>query len=188
MTGLTHSVRNSLADRERTFALGGNALHWRDDKAKGAMPYADVRDMRLISYASPNGTCFQCALRGKSGDKVKLRSQHYVSLNNFDDRRQSYAPFVRELASRVAARSPEAAFIAGSTGLWIVWLVVGVLCAGFVLLLILSLFEALPPIGAWVIAAVIVLASLPLAWRQMKAGAARRFDPLAPPPELIGAA
>lgn len=124
MTGLTHSVRNSLADRERTFALGGDALHWRDDKAKGAMPYADVRDMRLISYASPNGTCFQCALRGKSGDKVKLRSQHYVSLNNFDDRRQSYAPFVRELASRVAARSPEAAFIAGSTGLWIAAIVV----------------------------------------------------------------
>ena len=186
MTEPTHTVRNSLADKARTFMLGPDALRWSDASGEGRLAYEDVRDMRLIAYASPIGETFQCTLRGRKGDKVKLRSAHYESLNNFEDRTATYAPFIRALAPRIATAAPDAKFIAGSTTLWIVWLVIGVLCLGVVLLLILSLFEGLPPIGAWVIAVGVCIASVPLAWRRMREGSAHSFDPAAPPPELIG--
>ncbi len=182
----THTVRNSLADKERIFALGPDELRWTEAGGAGQFAYADIRDMRLIAYSSPIGETFQCTLRGRSGGKVKLRSAHYRSLNNFEDRTPTYAPFVTELARRIAAASPQAKFIAGSTALWIVWLIIGLLCLGVLLLLILSLFEGLPPAGAWVIALVVCIAAVPLIRHRIREGSAREFDPAAPPPELIG--
>lgn len=124
MTAPAHSVRNGLADKERSFTLDEDALCWTDaGGGKGRMPNADVRDMRLIAYTSPIGETFQCTLRGTSG-KVKLRSAHYASLNNFENRTATYAPFVRALAGKIAAAAPDAKFIAGSTGLWIAAIVV----------------------------------------------------------------
>jgi hypothetical protein len=186
MTEPTHTVRNSVADKARTFTLGPDALHWSDTGGEGQLAYKDVHDLRLIAYASPIGETFQCTLRGRNGDKVKLRSAHYRSLNDFEDRTATYTPFIRALTSHIAAAAPDAKFIAGSTALWIVWLIVGMLCFGVVLLLILSLFEGLPPVGAWVIAIAVCIASVPLAWRRIREGSAHSFDPLAPPPELIG--
>jgi hypothetical protein len=187
MTMPAHNVRNSLIDKERTFTLGPDALHWRETQgSEGRIPYADVRDMRLIAYTSPIGESFQCALRGKSGGKVKLRSAHYRGLNDFEDRTATYAPFVKALAERVAAAAPDAKFIAGSTGLWIVWLTVGVLFLGVIVLLILSLFEGLPPAGPWIIALVVCLIAAPLMWRRLGEGGAKTFDPAAPPPALLG--
>jgi hypothetical protein len=186
MSEPTHTVRNSLADKVRTFTLGPDALHWTGDAGEGQLAYKDVRDLRLISYTSPIGETFQCTLRGRDGKKIKLRSAHYQSLNNFEDRTASYAPFIRALTPRIAAAAPDAKFSAGSTALWIVWLILGVLCLGVVLLLILSLFEGLPPVGAWVIAIVVCIAAVPIAWRRIREGGAKQFDPAAPPPELTG--
>lgn len=186
MSEPTHTVRNSLADKERTFMLGPDALRWTDAGGAGRLAYEDVRDMRLIAYTSPIGETFQSTLRGRNGSKIKLRSAHYRSLNNFEDRTVTYAPFIRALAPRIAAAAPDAKFIAGSTSLWIVWLILGVLCLGVALLLLLSLFEGLPPAGAWVIAIGVCIAAAPFAWRRIREGGARNFDPAAPPPELIG--
>ena len=192
MTVPAHSVRNSLIDKERTFTLGPNALCWTDagraqgKGGQGQMAYADVRDMRLIAYASPLGEAYQCTVRGKTGGKIKLRSAHYRSLNNFEDRTETYSAFVKALAGRIAAVAPEAKFIAGSTGLWMVWLIVGVLMLGLVVLLVLSLFEGLPPAGPWVIALVVCLIAVPWTWRRIREGAAKTFDPEAPPPALLG--
>lgn len=186
MTAPTHSVRNSLADKERSFTLGPDALHWSDAEGEGRMPYAEVRDMRLIAYTSPIGETYQCTVRATTGDKVKLRSAHYVSLNNFEDRGATYAPFVRALASRIAAAAPKAKFIEGSPALWVVWLIVGLLCLGVFVLLILSMFEDLPAAGPWVIAITVCAIAVPLTWRRVREGAAKTFDPAAPPPALIG--
>jgi hypothetical protein len=35
MTAPAHSVRNSLADKERSFTLGPDALHWSDAGGEG---------------------------------------------------------------------------------------------------------------------------------------------------------
>ena len=186
MTTPTHSVRNSLADKERSFTLGPDALHWSDAGGGGRMPYGNVRDVRLIAYTSPIGETYQCTLRANTGDKVKLRSAHCVSLNNFEDRGASYAPFVRALISRIAAAAPHAKFIASSTALWIVWLIVGLLGLGVFVLLILSMFEGLPAAGPWVVAIAVCVIAASWAWRRAREGAAKTFDPAAPPPALLG--
>ena len=135
MTEPTNTVRNSLAEKARTLTLGPDALHWSDASGgESHLAYKDVRDLRLIAFALPVGETFQCTLRGKKGDKVKLRSAHYQSLNNFEDRTATYAP----------------------------------------------------PVGAWVIAIGVCIASVPLAWRRIREGSAHSFDPAAPTPELIG--
>ena len=186
MTAPTHTVRNSLADKERSFTLGPDALQWSDAEGEGRMPYAEVRDMRLVAYTSPIGETYQCTVRANTGDKVKLRSAHYVSLNNFEDRGATYGPFVRALAPHIAAAAPKAKFIAGGTALWIVWLIVGLLCLGVFVLLILSMFEGLPAAGPWVIAIAVCAIAVPWTWHRVREGAAKAFDPAAPPPALIG--
>ena len=188
MTETSHSVRNSLIDKERVFCLGSDALLWSETGGEVRLPYDGVRDLRLIAYGSPAGETFQCTLRSRKHGKVKIRSHHYASLGLFENRTASYTPFIRELAARVAAGSPNARFLAGSTALWFVWLVIGLLCVGVAVLLILSLFVGVPPAGAGLIAVVICLAAAPLIWRRVREGSARTFDPAAPPPELIGGA
>jgi len=186
MTEPTHTVRNSLIDKERTFALRSDAVHWSDAGGQGQMAYADVQDMRMISYPSTGGECCQCTLRDRSGNKVKLRSQHYRSLNNFENRSDTYAPFVRALAQRIAQRAPKAEFIAGSTVMWIVWLILGVLCALVGVLVVTSLIDGMPPLGAGIMAVAICLAAMPVAWRKIKEGRANTFDPASPPRDLLG--
>jgi len=181
-----HSVRNSLIDKERSFSLGADALHWRDAAGEGRMPYAEVRDMRLIGYTALIGEALQCTLRDRNGGKVKIRSAHYRSLGNFEDRTATYAPFVAGLAKRIAAQAPDAKFIAGSTALWIVWLVLGVLCAIVVGLLILSLFDGVPPAAPAIMAVVICIAAVPIAVHRIRSDRARRFDPETPPQDLLG--
>lgn len=186
MTAPAHSVRNSLADKERSFTLGPDALHWSDAGGEGRMPYADVQRMHLIAYTSPIGETYQCTVRANAGKKIKLRSAHYVSLNNFEDRGTTYAPFVRALASRIAVAAPQAKFIAGSTALWMVWVIVGLLSLGVFVLLILSTFDGLPAAGPWIIAIVVCAIAAPWIWRRVREGAAKTFDPSAPPPALLG--
>jgi hypothetical protein len=180
-----HSVRNSLFGNERAFTLGEDALHWRDTAGEGQMPYADVRDMRLIGYASPIGEALQCTVRARWHGKIKIRSAHYRGLGDFEDRSGTYGPFVAALAKRIAARAPEARFIAGSTALWIAWLVIGVLMAIVVGLLILSLFGGAPA-AQGIMAVAICLAAVPLAIRRIRKDRARTFNPDAPPQALLG--
>ena len=186
MTEPAHTVRNSLIDKERSFTLGEDALTWRDDAGEGRLAYADVRDMRLIGYPSLIGEALQCTVRGRRHGKVKIRSAHYRGLGDFEDRTETYAPFVAALAKRVAARAPDARFIAGSTGLRIVWLVLGVLCAIVVGLLVLTLFEGVPAAAPAIMAVAICIAAVPIAIRRVRADGARTFDPEAPPKDLLG--
>jgi len=143
--------------------------------------------MQLISYASPIGLALQCTLLSRSGDKIKLRSAHYRGLGDFEDRTATYAPFVRALAAQVATSAPDAKFIAGSTGLWILWLIVGLIWLGVLALFSLSLFEW-SLLGGLAMALGLGAICLPLIWRGVREGGARTFDPKAPPAALIGAA
>ena len=188
MTELIHSVRNSLASGERTFRLSNDALCWTEfGRAQRCLAYADIRAMQLVSYASPIGRALQCMLRSKAGGKIKLRSAHYRGLGDFEDRTNTYGPFIRALAGRIGAANPDATFIAGSTGLWILWLVVGLIWVGVVGLLSLALFET-SLLGTLAIALGFGAVFPPLIWREVRSGGAKTFDPHTPPGTLLGEA
>jgi hypothetical protein len=188
MGELTHRVRNAITDRERTWTLEPDALLWRDDNGgQGQIPYADITRLQLIDYASYGGRIYQCAIEQKGGKGAKIRSHSYISLGNFEDRRQTYAPLIRDLAARVAEANPDAEFIAGSTGLWVAWTIVGLLAIVMLGFFFASFGAGGPSLNGTIMVAVILLIGGPIIWRQLKYGRAKSFDPKNVPPELIGA-
>ena len=114
------------------------------------------------------------------------RSHHYMGLNRFEDRSHTYAPLIGELCRRVAAVHPNARFIAGSTGMWFVYLMLVVLMSGLGILLLLvpleTLFSMTGAAGALI--ALVMFGST--VWRMMRKGKGRDFDPQQPPAVLLG--
>jgi len=185
-TAPTHTVRNSLIDRQRAWTIGPDALHWREARRQGSIPYGDIRQVRLISYANTGGEQYQCVVTAAGRGRVKIRSHHYVSLGNFEDRTATYAPLIRDLLKRVAAASPGATFVAGSIGLLIVWMVVLLLFILGVATAVLAYFDGLAGTWKFAITVGVLILSGPLIWRRLAAGAVRPFDPADPPPNLLG--
>ena len=190
MTEWAYSVRNGIFGGDRAYRLSPDALCWTESgKDDGRLAYADTRAMQLVSYASPIGRALQCKVTSTADDKVLLRSAHYLSLGNFEDRTDSYRPFVHELAKRIDAGNPKAEFIAGSTGLWIMWLAVGLLWVGVIALLAAALFETIfdaSLLASFAVALGVCVACVPLIWREVRSGGRQRFEALAPPEELLG--
>jgi hypothetical protein len=178
--------RNSLIDRELTFRLGPEAITWLEGNRQIKIDYADVGSVKLVSYGSFGGMQTQCTLRAKPGGKLKLRSHSYVSLGLFEDRSEDFAAFVRELFRRIHAANSSAKFRAGSTGAWIVWLVLLVMMLGIFALVIASLLEgsSLPAGAMGSITALVIF--LPLAWHLVRGGWGKNFDPGNPPPDTLG--
>lgn len=181
---LHHSVRNSLIDRECTYTLESDQLSAEAKGGADRIPYADITSVQLIGYAGSGSRQFQARLKRRGGKPVKIRSHHYVSLGNFEDRTQTYAPFIRELCVRVADRSPDSVFVRGSTALWILWLIVCLLVA-FVAILAVST-ATLPGAPSWP-AFLVLFGAVPLIWREARKGPKTRFDPRSPPQDLLGA-
>jgi len=123
--------------RDRSYGLGESALHWQGDGRSGELAYADVRALRLYRVPGLGGDVGLCVLRPKrgAGRKVVLKSAHFRSLGNFENRDESYVPLVRELLKRIAAANPQAQMVGGSSALWWLWLVLSVLTAGIFLIL-----------------------------------------------------
>ncbi|MEM9590578.1 MAG: hypothetical protein AAF967_04465 [Pseudomonadota bacterium] len=187
MTDGAYRVRNGIFGAERRYRLTRDALCWAESgRLDGRLTYADTRSLRLMSYASPIGRALQCTLKGKAGDKVIIRSAHYVDLDEFEDRSERYGPFVRELTTRIAKANPNAKFTAGSTLFWIAWLAIGAIWAVVLAFFSVALFET-SLLAGLAIALSLGAICLPLIWHEVRQGGSRSFDPLNPPIELVGA-
>lgn len=180
---LRHSVRNNLIEGECSYVLEPERLSWAGKAGGGSVPYGAFTRVHLIGYAGSGGRQYQATLKRKDGKPVRIRSHHYVGLGQFEDRGQSYAPFIRELCHRIAAAAPGSRFVSGSTGLWIAWLVVCLLAA---LLAILAVSLAYLPSAPALPAILVLLVSAPLIWREACKGPATTFDPDSPPFDLLG--
>ncbi|AKI01531.1 hypothetical protein IMCC20628_02836 [Hoeflea sp. IMCC20628] len=128
---LLHSVRNGLMDKESLFALEPDRLFWSGKSGTDSVAYADIISVRLTSYSisarGSEGTHYQAKVSRRGGRSIKIRSHHYVSLGNYENRSDSYAPFIRELCRRIASHAPKARFFSGSTALWVFWIVAALL-------------------------------------------------------------
>jgi hypothetical protein len=186
MTGLIHTVRASLLDRERNWRLGDEALEWEAGGLTGSVRFDDVGKLQLIDYAGPGGRHRQLKVTARDGTSLRLRSHHYRSLGSFENRSRSYAPFVRELIRRVGAANPKARFEAGSTGLWLAWSIVALLLAALVALVPIALLDGAYSWGGLAVALLLIVGSGPFVWRSVWRARTAEFDPAAPPEGLIG--
>jgi len=130
LTVILHSVRPHLISGQTTYGLDNDALVARNETNAVHIPYADITTVRLIDYPNFGGRQKQCTLTTRAQGKLAIRSHHYVSLGNFEDRSAAFDPFFRELCSRVHAANPRAEFLWGSNALRIVWGIV-LACAAF---------------------------------------------------------
>ncbi|PHP67728.1 hypothetical protein CSC94_08540 [Zhengella mangrovi] len=176
-----HTVRNSIIDRSRMFRLGPDALVWEENARQGRIPYADVRRVQLISYGNTGGEQYQCALSTGMHGRIRIRSHSYVSLGNFEDRTDTYAPFLRELVRRVAAAAPQAEFVTGNVGLLVAWLVVLLLFGLGLVSLAFAFVDGLAATWKFAMTVAVLLVSGPVIWHRLRKSEIKTFDPANPP-------
>jgi hypothetical protein len=134
----THGFRASLASREKTYRLTSTALVTEADGDELAIPFGDIRAIRV--YGAPGARSAygpiapgvrRCVVHTRQGPRVVLSSNHFLGLGRFEDRTDTFEPFVDALVRRVAAMSPSTVFQAGMpVGLWLLWAgVIGGVCA-----------------------------------------------------------
>ncbi|MDP4594136.1 MAG: hypothetical protein NWT00_06170 [Beijerinckiaceae bacterium] len=185
MPDISHTVRNSLIDDERTLCLRDHDLVWSGSKGSGQTSLTDITDVSLLSYPSFGSRISQCTIRSRDGIKMKIRSHSYRGLNDFEDRSASYTPFVQELCIRTVSANPQARFHAGHSSIWYLYLIILILAVAIIALILIAgmaqakLTSALPALLGLVIL-------LPVIWTQLRRGRGREFDPNDPPPDLLG--
>jgi hypothetical protein len=164
-------------DRERIYQLGPDSIVWRDRGETKKISYRDFNNIRVIKYPSFGGDHSQCTLHSGSNGKIVLRSHAYIRLGSFDDRTDSYLPFVRSLLRRIHAANPAASFVAGNTGLWVMWIILLASALGIMLLVILDLIGGASSTKGVIGAVVALLIFIPGAWRIARRGKGTPFDP-----------
>ncbi|WP_439540988.1 hypothetical protein [Hyphomicrobium sp.] len=181
MTELAHSVRPHLFSDVRTYTLGNDALAVHHGESGKRVPYADIASVRLISYASVDGPQEQCTIATRAHGKIVVRSHHFVSTGEFEDRSATYAPFVRDLCRRIHAANTKARFIRGSAGLQAGWFVVLACAAIGWAIWIAAVYEGV--VGVWQAASVFALLALAsfLGFHAFKGNRVEEFDPFNPP-------
>jgi len=182
---LQHSARISLIGGETSWELSRQGLVSGNEQGSVIIPYADIRSLRLITFAGAGGTQARAILTTSGHGKHKIGSHHYVSLGNFEDRSATYTPFVRELAHRVADANPRSLFIAGSFGLWLGWGIVCFLVLALAVLVVVAVLEDAPPLFGLIGAVVLVVTAGPLAMRWAIRNLPKPFDPNSVPDDLI---
>ena len=110
----TYSFRRSILEPEKTYTLYPDRL---EVGAQGEpprhYPLDQVDTVHLKYERTKQRAYFQCFIHTRTGDRVSLRHVHWGGLAKFDDRRESYTPFVRAVLQALAGR-PGVTFKAGS--------------------------------------------------------------------------
>lgn len=186
MSDQIHEVRNNLADATRAFRLEPDAVSWRQGDHQERLLFSDIASLHLTSYSDLQELQRQCTLTDRAGKTLRIRSHHYVSLGNFEDRTSTYAAFIRALIDRLAAEGSSVAFEQGSRFMALVWTAIfwlsALMIVGFVALLFRGEGVSL---GAFV-PIVILLGFLAFSRVMIGQSKAGPFDPNLPPADLLG--
>jgi hypothetical protein len=133
---LTYQFRLGLRRGVETYTLTEDVLTC----SSGDIPLREVVAIRV--YTVPGSRSFtygpltlptrRCTIWSEKGHKIVLSSVHFVGFGRFEDRAESYVPFVRALVRRVAACAPGARLAAGMPlAMWWSWAIAfGAMVAG----------------------------------------------------------
>jgi hypothetical protein len=190
LSEIEYHFRPSLLAKERSYRLDRDGISPSD---REKLRFSDIRKIRI--YDSPgmrnlSGTTLspgfrRCVIRPAHGRAIVLSSNHFAGIANFEDRRESFDPFVAALMQRVSAANPSAICISGMPiALWLLWLVavagVMIVTPLAALLIVIEMIQD-GKIDGMLIVVTFLLAGtffgfIPLArtlWRALP----RRFDP-----------
>jgi hypothetical protein len=170
-----YSFRRSVLEQERTYSLFPDRIVV---EGAGLPPQTyllrDVRRVHLKYEHTKQREYYQCFIHTTRG-RIDLRHVHYVGFNDFQDRRPAYTPFVKALLAEVA-RVPGVEFRAGSMANY-VGAIVGVPVMAGLAWLCFSLHRYALAIFAAAMGGLALLMIAP--------SRPRRYDPQAPPANLL---
>lgn len=170
-----YSFSRSVLEPTRTYSLeSGRIVVEGGGLPARIYPLTDVRKVHLKYEHTKQREYYQCFIHTTRG-RISLRHVHYVSFGKFEDRRATYTPFVKAVLAALAPL-PGVQYRAGSMANFIGAIVGAPVMAGLVWICLnagrlgLALFAAaMGGLAMWMIPR-----SRP-----------RRFDPLAPPEDLL---
>src|SRR5437879_5251324 len=112
MTHYEHSFRRGPFGAECTYRLAADAIEWRTARRHGKVDYADIRAI-WISSVRTIGVNDQLmdwrpryVLRRRFGASLVIAPDHYVRIDQKEDRQSTFYPLVQELAARIAQANP----------------------------------------------------------------------------------
>ncbi|HEX2078067.1 MAG TPA: hypothetical protein VHG08_10165 [Longimicrobium sp.] len=171
----SYSFRRSILEREKTYTLYPDRLEVAaEGEMPGVYPLDQVDEVHLKFDRTKQRAYFSCFIHTADG-KIALRHVHWGGVANFQDRRETYTPFVRALLLALANR-PGIYFHAGSLLNFLTAIV------GLPLVVVLGLAalaaDRMVGVGLAALLAFMCLSILPRS-------RPRRFDPRNPPAALL---
>lgn len=130
--------------------------------------WRDFAGVRLFAHPLPNRAFrYVFELQPKHARKIIIDNAHFLGANAYEDRSESYTPFVRAVVARLAAENPRLRVLIGETSKRYFFLLIGALIAlgglAYVLVAVRTPLDALP--FANLIKFALILAMLPVFWR-----------------------
>lgn len=171
-----YAFRRSVLENELTYTLYGDRLVIENGPLLGPGFHllSDVRAVRLKYEHSKQREYYQCFIHTKR-QRIFLRHVHWRGVMDFEDRRATYTPFVKTLL-RELAPYPGVQFRAGSMANFVGAIVGAPIMAG-----LLVLCATLGRTGSAILAGLM----LGICLLMLGPSRPRRFDPLAPPEDVL---
>jgi hypothetical protein len=170
-----YTFRRSVLEQDRTYSLQPDRIVSEGD---GLPPqsylFTEVRKVHLKYEHTKQREYYQCFIHTTRG-RIALRHLHYVGFAKFEDRRATYVPFVKALLAALA-NVPGVQFRGGSMANFIGAVIGTPVMAGLAWLCF-----SLGRLGLALVAA----AMGGLALMMIAPSRPRRFEPLAPPEDLL---
>jgi hypothetical protein len=115
--GVAYRKRQNLFEATETeWRAEDDALIVTDASGKVIrLPWQEVAGIRL-AYAPTRAKTWRYVfvLHFRNGRKIDIDNAHFAGIGNFEDRSETYVPFVRAALARIRALAPEARARAGS--------------------------------------------------------------------------
>jgi hypothetical protein len=170
-----YTFRKSVLEQPRTYSLYADKLVIEGNDLSPRIYYLDeVVRVRLKYEHSKQREYYQCFVQTKRGT-VRLHHLSWSGFASFDDQRASYTPFVRALLAQLATQ-PNVRFRAGSIANFIAAILGLPLMAGMAALAIHFDRSASATLASFMFVLCLMM---------LGRSRPRRFDPLAPPGELL---
>jgi hypothetical protein len=187
----TYSVRSNVFVTERHYIVSNNELLWIDGNhedvkdVSGSLLLADILELKLRYSPSrlQNARCTAQIVMRKGGSLI-IPSGHYSGFAEFEDRTETYEPFIRALAAAISRSNRDARFLRGYERSS---LLLGAMLGTTFLVFVIMLMPVVFAVGA---AAIIPLALLlvgggPVAIAEIRRNWPGSFDPLNIPDDLL---
>jgi hypothetical protein len=151
---VSYSKRSNLFQKaEWTWRVGDGGLHVRDcHGAAYVVPWTEVTKVRL-AYAPTRFKMWRHMIELKFRDRTNMviDNVHFAGIANFENRSDTYTPFVRAMIEQIAAKAPDARCSLGAQVVGY-WLAMAFLAAVFTVLVALLLaipIDGVPGV-AWI--------------------------------------